>query len=782
MPHRLKSILRLSFIVVLWLEIVAPSFAQDTDANYAPVIPAVHEFVKHEFFDKGIPGLSIALVDNQEIIWASGYGWADPKKNMPANHQTIYRVGSVSKLFTDIAVMQLVEKGEIDLDAPIAKHLPPFRPQNPFNKPITLRQLMSHRAGLVRESPIGNYFDSTEPSLEQTVMSLNQSELVYEPGARTKYSNAGIATVGYVLERLKGEKYEPYIQKAVLDRIGMGHSSYERSPAIAAKVAKATMWRYDGKMFDAPTFQLGTGPAGNLFSTVEDLSKFLSMLFNGGIGEKGRVLLPTTIAQMWVPQFGPASQRTGYGLGFAISDLDGFLRVGHGGAVYGFSTELAALPEEKIGVVVAASMDVVNNVLRRIADFALRQMLAARRTRLLEPLILTQDVTGEALMNAPGTYSNGRMTVDLLRRGVKLMLQTSEYFGELRMLGDTLITDNRLDYGLKLYRGNDWIRWGDRDTLWRTERTKPQPVPEKWKGLIGEYGWDHNTLYIHERRGKLTALIEWIEFDPLEEISPDVFAFPGRNMYVDEKLVFHRDQNGKATEVVAAGILFKHRHLDGEDGETFKITPLKSADELRKIALAAKPPVEQLTFLKPELVELRSLDSSIQYDIRYATTNNFMGVKFYSEARAFLQRPAAVALVRVHRALKDKGYGLLIHDAYRPWYVTKMFWDATPDSLKIFVADPMKGSRHNRGCAVDLTLCDLKTGKAVEMVSGYDEFSDRAFPDYMGGTSLQRWYRELLREAMESEGFQVYDWEWWHFDYKDWQHYPIGTARFEEIK
>jgi serine beta-lactamase-like protein LACTB len=131
--------------------------------------------------------------------------------------------------------------------------------------------------------------------------------------------------------------------------------------------------------------------------------------------------------------------------------------------------------------------------------------------------------------------------------------------------------------------------------------------------------------------------------------------------------------------------------------------------------------------------------------------------------------------------LKNDGYGLLIFDAYRPWHVTKMFWEATPEKFRGFVADPSKGSRHNRGCAVDLGLYDLKTGQPVEMVAGFDEFSDRAYPDFMGGTSRQRWHRDLLRRSMEAEGFTVYEAEWWHFDYKDWREYPILNQRFEEL-
>jgi D-alanyl-D-alanine dipeptidase len=208
---------------------------------------------------------------------------------------------------------------------------------------------------------------------------------------------------------------------------------------------------------------------------------------------------------------------------------------------------------------------------------------------------------------------------------------------------------------------------------------------------------------------------------------------------------------------------------------------LRPVPELLKEAREASPPEERGEFRQTDLVELTKLDPTIKLEIRYATTNNLFGTVFYSEARAFLQRAAAESLVRAGRRLKGLGYGLLVHDAYRPWFVTKVFWDAAPDDKKKFVADPAQGSRHNRGCAVDLTLYDLKTGRPVEMVSTYDETTDRASPDYPGGTSLQRWHRDLLRAAMEAEGFKVFEGEWWHFDYKDWQHYRIGNVPFDQI-
>src|ERR1700728_4411606 len=214
---------------------------------------------------------------------------------------------------------------------------------------------------------------------------------------------------------------------------------------------------------------------------------------------------------------------------------------------------------------------------------------------------------------------------------------------------------------------------------------------------------------------------------------------------------------------------------------SFRITPLRPVEELRAEALVAQPPPEQGTFLKPDLVELVNLEATIKLDIRYATTNNFLSTPVYTQARAFLQRPAAEALLRAHRELKAQGYGLIIHDGYRPWYVTKIFWDAVPTDKRVFVADPSAGSKHNRGCAVDLSLYDLKTGQEVDMPSGYDEMTERAYADYPGGTDQQRTLRLLLRQAMEKQGFAVIPKEWWHFDYKDWKQYPIQNRKFEDL-
>jgi zinc D-Ala-D-Ala dipeptidase len=193
------------------------------------------------------------------------------------------------------------------------------------------------------------------------------------------------------------------------------------------------------------------------------------------------------------------------------------------------------------------------------------------------------------------------------------------------------------------------------------------------------------------------------------------------------------------------------------------------------------PPKDLAATRSADLVELVTLDPTIKLDIRYAASNNFLGKPVYKQARAFLQRPAATALLAAHRELGQQGYGLLIHDGYRPWAVTKLFWDLTPPNLREFVADPASGSKHNRGCAVDLTMYDRAFGTVVNMPSGYDEMTKRAYPQYQGGPPDARGRRDLLRAVMERHDFTVEPNEWWHFNYKDWKEYPILDIPFDAI-
>jgi zinc D-Ala-D-Ala dipeptidase len=302
----------------------------------------------------------------------------------------------------------------------------------------------------------------------------------------------------------------------------------------------------------------------------------------------------------------------------------------------------------------------------------------------------------------------------------------------------------------------------------------------RWRGLIGEYGPESHSTSVRERDGQL--LLRWrdsIEYPLLERSATTFIAV--RDESRDSPRVQFVLRGARAVRLRAFGSTLPLRLSTGRDDAVFRLALRQPVAAYRTVALAAHPPVETGEALPSDLVELVTLDSTIRLDIRYATTRNFLSTPVYTQARAFLQRPAAEALVRAHRALARDGYGLLIHDGYRPWYVTRIFWDATPPGKREFVANPATGSKHNRGAAVDLTLYSRQTGEPVIMPGGYDEMSSRSYPAYTGGTSRQRALRDLLRRAMEAEGFTVDAAEWWHFDYRDWRRYRIGNQRFEDL-
>ena len=754
----------------------------DPVVDYDMAIERLEDAIQYELEDKDLQAISVVLVADGQTIWNQGFGFSYKEATAVPDTHTVYRVGSVSKLFTDMAIMQKVEEGLIDLDAPVQQYLPSFNPQNQHSDPITLRQLMSHRSGLLREPRLGNYFDDSGVSLQSTVESINNSALIYPPGQKTKYSNAGIAVVGYLLESLSQIPYTRYMETNLLRPLGMHNSTFMANALTKENLAYARMWSYDKRSFDAPSFDLGMAPAGSLYSTTSDMGRFMRHLLDIHNDEIDGIVSKETLEKMWTPQF-ESSGQVDYGLGFRLNDFHDMKQIGHGGAIYGFSTQLSMIPELNIGVACMSSVDVTNAVTQKLSQYALELLHAIKANETIPEYPKTRDLPVSEVKDLLGFYRSEKETVSLKLDRQKLMLSNSQGMWRMKQDNQGMRSDSRHNFdGFRMKSTPRGIQINQR-SYERIEEPKVSDFPAEWIEYLGEYGDDHNILYVFENFGSLYLLMEWIEFDQLTPIAKDIFAFPTNSgMYHGEKLIFKRDPSGSVSSVeIEHGPIFEKRNLGASTSETFKINPIRPVAELRPIALKADPPKEDGEFVDSDLVDLRSLDSSIRYDIRYATTNNFMNSEFYTTPMAFMQRPAAEAVVRVHQKLKRVGYGLLIHDAYRPWYVTKMFWDATPQDKKIFVANPSSGSRHNRGCAVDLSLFDLKTGKVIEMVAGFDEMTDRSFPDYVGGTTSQRYHRSLLRRYMEAEGFSVYRYEWWHFDYVDWRNYALGNLTFEQL-
>jgi len=308
----------------------------------------------------------------------------------------------------------------------------------------------------------------------------------------------------------------------------------------------------------------------------------------------------------------------------------------------------------------------------------------------------------------------------------------------------------------------------------------PAKPADEIEEILGRYEYLLNTaetFLIYENNSKI-LIDDGKKRLSLTKKSPNTFLIENGGEKMPHEIHFMKTKKGASKLLKIGGEKYIQKTYDA----LYKIKPVRSVDEIRREAYLALPPGESDATLEAGLVELSTLDAAFKFDIRYATTNNFMGAKFYESPRAYLRKPAANALSYVSKMLRARGLGIIIYDAYRPWYVTRMFYDATPDEQKNFVADPSKGSRHNRGSAVDIGLYDIASGETIDMGSGYDEFSERAYPDFIGGTSRSRWYRTLLRNCMNKAGFDVYDCEWWHFDYKpNAGKYPIMNLKFDEV-
>ena len=747
--------------------------AQDAAADpFAPAREAITREIREEMVRCRLPGFAIAVADGGRIVWAEGFGTDLPTGGRTITADTPFRVASISKLFCATLAALAAARGTIDLDADVERYVAGIRPRGHASAAITLRHLLTHTAGVLREPPVGHYFDPTPPPLAEVAASLAGTDLVAAPGTVFKYSNAGVAWAGRILEVQAEVPFAELAAREILTPLGLRSASFVG--AGRDDVAGGVMWTYDGRAIPTPSADLGLGPAANLCASMPDLARFAQTWFLGEHRVAHALLDEATLRAMFTPQLG--QQRIG--LGFFLDRLDGELQVGHGGAYYGASTEVSALPEHGLAVAVATTVDFASGPIDRLSAYALRCALAARQGNAMPapPTTGLRPVGRERARALAGTYGAG---VELLARGDELWLRPRA--GVWLQLSAT----DAPDLLVAADRATGWrevrLRQGalvvDGRTLpRRPDDRPPAECPDDLLPFVGEYGWDHDVLLVFEREGGLAVLIEWLAEYPLATVDAAAgrFAFAaGRGLYAGEPVTFERDAQGRVTAAVVGAVRFPARALAGVEGGRFRVAAQYPRERLLAMAREARAPAPPPGSREFDLVELKELEPTIAYDVRYAGDDNFLGFPLYDRAEAKLQRPAAEAVVRVHRALAGRGLGLVVHDAWRPWYVTKMFWDATPPEQRHFVADPSKGSRHNRGCAIDLSLFERETGAAVSMPSLYDEFTPRAYPDYPGGTSRQRWYREVLRGAMEDAGFTVYEFEWWHFDWRDWREYPV---------
>ena len=523
-------------------------------ADYSAIVPKLEAVIREEMREWEIGGVAVALVDDQQVVHAAGFG--------EAKSDSVFRCGSISKLFNALAVMQQVEAGKLDLDEPLQSYGPGLLPLNPFpDAPaVTLRQILCHRSGMQREAAVGGYLDFTQPTLGATVASVSSGVLATRPGEKTRYSNFAASIAGHVVERVAGQSFEDYQREHILDPLGMKSSSWSLAKTQRERIIVSHMRVADGNggwiRRDAPLFDLGTIPAGNLFSTADDIARFASAL----IANDGKLVKPETLAEMWRSQF--TKDDTGFGLSFLIGKFREHCTVSHGGSVYGHSTSLVVLPDAKIAVVVLANEDIVNGRVHRISNAALSLMLEAKFGE-QPPAPPPINQPAEELTQFAGEYESQSFWARLEVRDGKLVGNLSGQATKFSAAaGLKFAADSRIEDATPVTFERDAAAKISGFTLGAQHYTRasadPAPLPPEWRAYLGSYGPDFIPIIISERHGHLYAMTENMVDYRLTPLNRNVCTLPP-GMYADEHVVFLTDAAGRAHAINFANMILNRR-------------------------------------------------------------------------------------------------------------------------------------------------------------------------------------------------------------------------------
>src|SRR5438034_3355369 len=355
---------RLGLAVVAVLTWTAPSAAQTAAADRSPLaqkpevaaaLTVLDSWIAAPVAQREQPGLSIGVVYDQELIWAKGHAVADLERRLPATPSTIYRIASISKLFTATAIMQLRDGGKLRLDDPVSDRLPWFsiKKNDESGPAITVRHLVTHTSGLPREVDGVNWSDLRFPSREDMVRVLPGQETVFPPDTEWKYSNLAVSLAGEIVAEVSGEPWPQYVERQILRPLGMAATRVvpERGmPGLAVGYGR----RVPGRGRDVEPFvDIGAeSPAGNLASSVEDLAKFVSLQLRDGPAGGRQILRGSTLREMHRVQWLRPDWQSGWGLGFSVRRAGDEVRIGHGGSLPGQRTQIEIAPAQKLGVIV----------------------------------------------------------------------------------------------------------------------------------------------------------------------------------------------------------------------------------------------------------------------------------------------------------------------------------------------------------------------------------------------------------------------------------------------
>lgn len=457
-----------------------------------------------------VTGLSIALVDDQKVVWAEGFGYADKANNIAATAETTYRVGSITKLFTATAAMRLAEEGKLDIDQPLRSYLPQFSIKSRFTDValITPRMLMTHHSGLPSDFQQGMWMANPEP-FTNLAGKLKDDYVAYSPNYVASYSNLGVTLLGHAVQQVAGEDYASYVERTVLRPLGMTHS------VLSVRAEAPSMSKGYRNGVETTEVPLRDVPAGGLNSNVLDLSHFLNMVFADGSYGRQQILKPKTLAEMLRRQNGNVALDGDFsiGLGWMLTPLKGVKRVDtvpvaqHNGATMLFRSELIALPKHKLGVVVLANSTSAGGVVDEVATETLKLALQAKTGIELADKSTTKKHTSieaaEDQQSFAGHYatslgfatiseSGGKLRAEAMGKSFNLVARGDGRFGlQYRLLGMIPISFPGLsEIGLSRDKiaGREILlaNIGGQRFL-AGEKITPVPVSEKWMARLGEY-------------------------------------------------------------------------------------------------------------------------------------------------------------------------------------------------------------------------------------------------------------------------------------------------------
>jgi CubicO group peptidase (beta-lactamase class C family) len=355
-------------------------------AAFRAALTLVDAQVEQERRRRHVPGISAGVVYDQELVWSQGYGHSVLDGNVPADADTIYRVASISKLFTATMLMQLRDAGKLNLDDPIEKYLPEFKVTSPFPdaRPITFRQIVSHASGMTREGGHIGWQTMDMPVIETLLELAQQAEMRLPTMTEPKYSNIGIAILGHALSRIAGVPYQQWIDENILGPLGMSSSGFDRSALAQDKFAQGYHRDEARKPFPSRHWdEQGFKPAGGMYSTVNDIAKFISLQFREGPAGGAQILGGSTLREMHQPVVVMPDFETGFGIGWGMRRQNGLKVIGHSGGLPGYTTNITLVPSLKLGVIVFTNygtnpVEISNGLLETLIP-VVRRTLAAQQ-------------------------------------------------------------------------------------------------------------------------------------------------------------------------------------------------------------------------------------------------------------------------------------------------------------------------------------------------------------------------------------------------------------------